>query len=48
MIVGGHIILKAEPRIVIGEPRFWGYVREDGKDEFIREFKNYENGCGVG
>ena len=46
VIVGDHIILKAESCIVISEPRFWGDMGENGKDEFVREFENCEMGEG--
>ena len=46
VIVDSHTILNAEPRIVtdVDKLRVWGDVRENGKDEFVREFENCENG----
>jgi len=29
---------------VVDKLRVWGDVREDGKDEFVREFENCKNG----
>ena len=44
VIVHPHTVLEAEPCMVTGEPRFWGDVGENGKDELIWEFENYEGG----
>jgi len=41
-----HPILNAVPCIVTGKVWIWGNVREDGKDELIRELENCENGTG--
>ena len=39
-------ILFAEPCIVTGEPRFRGYVGENGENELDWEFENCEWGMG--
>jgi len=41
-----HTILEAEPCIGTGEVRVWGDVGENGKDEFVWELENCENGMG--
>ena len=38
-----HTIRHTESRVVTGEIRIWGYVRENGKDELVWELKNYKN-----
>ena len=35
---------NTKSRIVTGELRVWGDVRENGKDKFVWEFENCENG----
>ena len=37
-------ILDTESRVVADEPRIWGDVRENAKDEFVRQFEDCENG----
>jgi hypothetical protein len=46
VIVDLHTILNTEPCIVTGEPRVWGDVGENGKDELVWEFENCRNGVG--
>jgi len=41
-----HPILNTVPCIVTSEMRVWGNMREDGKDELVRELENCENGTG--
>ena len=44
IIANLHTVLDTEPCVVTGELRVWGNMREDGKDELVWEFENYENG----
>jgi len=39
-----HVVLSTESCIVTGEPRFWGDVRENGKDKLVWEFEDWKNG----
>ena len=42
VIIDPHTIRDTEPCTVASEMRFWGDVRENGKDEFVWEFENCE------
>jgi len=42
VVIDLHAVLFTEPRIVTGEPRFWGDVGENGKHEFNWEFEDCE------
>jgi len=44
IIVDLHTILDAESCIVTGEPRFWGDVGENGKEELVWEFEYCRKG----
>ena len=37
-------VLNTEPWIATSEPWVWSDVRKDGKDKFVGQFENYENG----
>jgi len=40
-----HIILDAEPYVVNSELWVWRDVGENGMNELVWEFENYENGA---
>jgi len=46
VVVDLHPILDTKTCIRTGELRVWGDVGENGKDEFVWELENCENGVG--
>jgi len=42
VIVDLHIILNTKSCLVIGEPRLWGDVKENGKDKLVWELEDCE------
>jgi hypothetical protein len=44
VIVDAHIVWGTEPCTVTSGSRVWGDVRENGEDELVREFEDWENG----
>jgi len=46
VIIEPHTIQNTEPCIVAGEPRVWGGVGEDRKDELVWELEDCGNETG--